>query len=115
MSQRSAATELKKLKDLVNELTAANGKLRTEIAACRRSEMAVLQSEQWLLSLVSKVPVGIFAAEANGDFLFVNERWSEIAGMPPAQAVGKGWINAVPPDDRDSCLHRMADRCRGKT
>jgi len=102
MSQQSAATELKKLKELVNELTAANGKLRAEIAACRKSEMAVLQSEQWLLALVNKVPVGIFAAEANGDFLFVNERWSEIAGMPPAQAVGKGWINSVPPDDRDT-------------
>ena len=100
MSRQSASTELKKLKDKVEELTAANGRLRTEIAESRKSEMAMLQSEQWLLALVNKVPVGIFAAEANGDFLFVNERWSEIAGMPPAQAVGKGWINAVHPDDR---------------
>jgi len=104
MSQRSVTTELKKLKELLAELTAANGKLRTEIAECRKSEMAMLQSEQWLLALVNKVPVGIFAAEANGDFLFVNERWSEIAGIPPARAVGKGWIKAVHPDDRDTVI-----------
>ena len=102
MSQRSDSVELKNLKERVAALTAANEKLRAELAESRKSEMALLQSEQWLLALVNIVPVGIFASEANGDFFFVNERWSEITGIPQEKAVGKGWINAVHPDDRDS-------------
>jgi PAS domain S-box-containing protein len=102
MSRQSASMELKNLKEQLAALTAANEELRSEYAECRKSEMALLQSEQWLLALVNKVPVGIFASEANGDFFFVNERWSEISGISPEKAVGKGWINAVHPDDRDS-------------
>jgi two-component system, NtrC family, sensor histidine kinase HydH len=90
-----------KFKELAAELGAVNDKLRAEIAECRQSEEALLQSEQQLLALVNHVPVGIFATDANGDCLFVNERWCEIAGIPPEQALGKGWINAVHPDDRE--------------
>lgn len=101
MNRRTSITELAELKEHTAQLTAENGTLREKLAECRKSEMALLQSEQWLLALVNKVPVGIFASEANGDFFFVNNRWSEITGISPEQAVGKGWIDAVHPDDRD--------------
>jgi PAS domain S-box-containing protein len=102
MKQRSDSMEVDKLKKLVDGLGAANEKLRAELAQCHDSALAMLQSEQLLLALVSKIPVGIFATDANGNFLFVNEVWGEIAGILPEQAVGKGWVNAVHPDDRES-------------
>jgi PAS domain S-box-containing protein len=104
MKQRSNSMEVDRLKKLVDELGTANEKLRAELAQCHDSALAMLQSEQLLLALVSKIPVGIFATDANGNFLFVNEVWSEIAGIPPEQAVGKGWVNAVLPDDRESVI-----------
>jgi two-component system sensor histidine kinase HydH len=99
MSRRQPLTELTKLKEQINELSTANEKLRSEIDICHNAEFALLQSEQKLLTLVNKVPVGIFATGANGDFLFVNERWSQIAGIAPEDAVGTGWTKAVHPDD----------------
>lgn len=102
MKHRSNSIEVDKLREQLNELGAANEKLRAELTQCRNSALAMLQSEQLLLALVSKIPVGIFATDANGNFLFVNEVWSEIAEIPPEKAVGKGWINAVHPDDRES-------------
>jgi PAS domain S-box-containing protein len=76
--------------------------------------MALLQSEQMLLTLVSKIPVGIFATDANGDFLFVNEVWSELAGITPEQAVGKGWIDAIHPDYRESVFKAWQTAAGGK-
>jgi len=102
MKQRSNSMEVNKLREQLDELGAANKELRSEISRCHNSAEALLQSEQLLLALVSKIPVGIFATDANGNFLFVNEVWSEIAGITPEQAVGKGWVNAVHPDDRES-------------
>jgi PAS domain S-box-containing protein len=102
MNQQSNLAEVAKLKDLVDELSTANENLRAQVAQYRNSALAMLQSEQLLLAFVSKIPVGIFAADANGNFLLVNEVWSEIAGISPEQALGKGWIDAVHPDDRES-------------
>jgi two-component system sensor histidine kinase HydH len=99
MSRKPTLTGVIKLKEQVNELTAANEKLRAEIEISHNTQFALLQSEQLLLTFVNKVPVGIFATGENGDFLFVNERWSRIAGIAPEHAVGTGWTKAVHPED----------------
>src|SRR5512136_1879497 len=104
MSRQSSSSELDKLRERVNELTASNERLRAEIAERDSSALAMLQSEQLLLALLNKVPVGIFATDTDGNFLFVNEVWSEIVGISLEQAVGQGWINALHPDDRENVL-----------
>jgi len=72
MSRKPTLTGVTKLKEQINELSAANEKLRAEIELCHNTQFALLQSEQILLTFVNKVPVGIFATGENGDFLFVN-------------------------------------------
>lgn len=49
-------------------------------------------------------PVGIFWTDLAGACVFVNDRWSEFAGIPAAAALGSGWLQAVHPDDRDQVL-----------
>lgn len=44
--------------------------------------------------------VGIFLASAEGEYLYVNERWCLICGMTPEQALGDGFISAVHSHDR---------------
>lgn len=56
-------------------------------------------------SLAAAVPVVIFETDAEGNCVYVNERWSEIAGMSREEASGSGWRDALHPDDRV----RMAD------
>lgn len=59
------------------------------------------QSEQQLASLVSAAPVGVYETDLHGNCTFVNDKWCELAGMSAKQALGKGWINALYPQDRD--------------
>ncbi|MEG4496390.1 MULTISPECIES: PAS domain S-box protein [unclassified Microcoleus] len=51
-------------------------------------------------TLTEASPVGIFYADALGDCLYVNERWCQISGIACDKALGKGWWQAIHPDDR---------------
>lgn len=57
-------------------------------------------SEVRYRTLAAVAPVGIFRTDLAGDYLYVNERWCEFAGLGAAEAHGKGWANALHPDDR---------------
>ena len=48
------------------------------------------QSEDWFHTLAEMSPVGIFHADAEGHYLYVNERWCEMAGLAPEEACGQG-------------------------
>src|SRR3954464_11615250 len=52
-------------------------------------------------SLLELAPVGLFETDADGNCLFVNRRWCELAGLTPEQARGAGWVGALHPEDRD--------------
>jgi PAS domain S-box-containing protein len=46
-------------------------------------------------------PVGIFRTDPAGACLSVNRRWSEIAGLTEEEALGRGWLRAIHPEDRE--------------
>jgi PAS domain S-box-containing protein len=73
-------------------------KLRAE--AERRQRELERQSEERFRTLARHAPVGIFLSDRNGNCMYVNERWCEMAGLNPEQALGRGWLRAVHPDDR---------------
>ena len=50
-------------------------------------------------ALAAHTPVGIFVSSAEGDCLYVNQRWCELTGLTPEQALGNGWASALHPDD----------------
>jgi|RhiMetdeSRZDD1v2_1073273.scaffolds.fasta_scaffold44470_4 PAS domain S-box-containing protein len=50
--------------------------------------------------LARVAPLGLFRADATGDCVYVNQRWSEITGLTAAQARGAGWAATLHPDDR---------------
>jgi PAS domain S-box-containing protein len=62
-------------------------------------------------TLAGLAPVGIFSTDINGQCLYVNQRWSEIAGLTPDEARGEGWVGAIHPDDRA----RVAEEWRQST
>lgn len=55
----------------------------------------------WMQSLARLSPVGIFRCDASGDCIYVNEKWCELTGLTPSEAMGSGWERAVHPDDRE--------------
>ncbi|HEY2018139.1 MAG TPA: PAS domain S-box protein, partial [Bryobacteraceae bacterium] len=68
------------------------------------AQEALRESERRFRTLSSLAPVGIFLTDLDGNCLLVNERWSEMAGVPLTEAKGGGCLHAVHPDDRERVL-----------
>jgi PAS domain S-box-containing protein len=72
-----------------------------DITERKRGEVELRASEERFRTLASHAPVGIFRTEPNGDNVFVNESWCEMAGITVEEARGQGWLRAVHPEDRE--------------
>lgn len=66
----------------------------------KQAEAALRSSQRRYRTLAEASPVGIFHADVAGNWLYVNQRWSEIAGVNGDSAAGSGWTNSVHPEDR---------------
>jgi PAS domain S-box-containing protein len=71
-----------------------------DVSESRQAARSLAHSEARFRELAATAPVGIFQTDARGMFVYVNERWSEIAGMALGEAAGGGWLRAVHPADR---------------
>ncbi|OHC63140.1 MAG: hypothetical protein A2045_00890 [Rhodocyclales bacterium GWA2_65_20] len=60
------------------------------------------ESEELFRTLATHAPVGIYQIDNQGNCLFVNRRWCEIAGLSADEAAGQGWTRTIHPDDRDA-------------
>ncbi|HEY9642331.1 MAG TPA: PAS domain S-box protein [Coleofasciculaceae cyanobacterium] len=77
----------------------AQGILR-DISDRKQAEAALKVSEHRYLTLAAAAPVGIFRTNANGHYLYVNERWCEISGLTLAEAADTGWTTALHSEDQ---------------
>ncbi|MDO8960079.1 MAG: EAL domain-containing protein [Rhodocyclaceae bacterium] len=60
------------------------------------------ESEERFHMLATHAPVGIYQIDTEGNCLFVNRRWCEIAGLSADETAGQGWTRTIHPDDRDA-------------
>ena len=74
--------------------------VRSEQAA-RDSHDRLLASGAHIRVLTEVSPVGIFLTDANGDCIYVNDRYCEITGLSMPRALGQGWASAVYSEDRE--------------
>ena len=96
-SERAITWNSQVLRDAAGEVC---GVLCTGVHA----EPALSASRQPFEALVAASPVGVFEMSLDGACTFVNDRWCEITGYTPAQALGDGWVSTLHPDDRESVL-----------
>ncbi len=47
-------------------------------------------------------PIAIYTTNVDGDCVYANETWLEMTGMRIEAALGKGWINALHPNDLEN-------------
>jgi PAS domain S-box-containing protein len=76
----------------------------TNITDRKAAEVALRESEARFRTLARHAPVGIFQLDRDGSCIFVNEQWTERAGLTPEQCLDGGWLQAVHPDDRDNLV-----------
>jgi diguanylate cyclase (GGDEF)-like protein/PAS domain S-box-containing protein len=74
---------------------------------------ALGSSEELFWALATHTPVGIFVSNATGACIYVNDRWCELAGLAPEQALGDGWSAALHPDDAQRVLDGWAQAAAG--
>lgn len=71
-----------------------------DITRNKRYEEALRTSEIRFKTLTEFAPVGIFRTDVNGVTNYVNPRYCEISKLNSEEALGKGWLDAVHPEDR---------------
>ncbi|NEQ73072.1 MAG: response regulator [Okeania sp. SIO2C9] len=74
--------------------------IKVELEERRRAEYSLNESENRYSTLAATVPVGIFRTDLTGNCIYVNDHWSQIAGISVETATGTGWQQALHPDDR---------------
>ncbi len=79
-----------------------------------KAEIALRESEHRYATLTEVSPVGIFHYDAAGNYSYVNERWSAMAGMSLEQAGGKGWVTAIHPDDRSQVFQTWSEAVQNR-
>ncbi|MDQ1349752.1 MAG: Response regulator, partial [Acidobacteriota bacterium] len=67
-----------------------------------RLEKQLRESESRFRTLAESAPVGIFQTDIEGNCIYVNEKWCEISGLTPPEAMGRGWSGGLHPEDRES-------------
>lgn len=72
-------------------------------------QMRLLKEYEWLRTLAHVSPVGIFRADAAGHCTYVNERWTELTGLPAEEILGRRWEKGVHPDDVESVRERWQE------
>ncbi len=74
---------------------------RAQLEVLIKDRVAQLRSsEERFRQVATHAPVGIFQCDSEGECLYVNPSWCEMAGLSAAAAVGQGWTLTVHPDDR---------------
>jgi|GEM_PF-1128849 len=80
-----------------------------DISDRKRSEREVIASQKRYKTLTTAAPVGIFQTDAVGNCTYVNERWSQIAGLTLEEAQGNGWLKGIHPRDRERINQKWHD------
>lgn len=76
------------------------------------AETALRQAEERFRTLAVDAPVIIYQTDRDGLCTFVNQKWSEIAGESPENALGESWQKYVHPDDRPRYLEEWRESVR---
>jgi PAS domain S-box-containing protein len=69
-------------------------------AELRRRNDRLRRSERELRDVIDTVPAHIWSALPDGSVDFVNQRWQQLTGLAPEDALGWNWEAALHPEDR---------------
>ncbi len=54
------------------------------------------EGDAFFQSLVALSPAGVYLTDAERKCVYVNRRWSEMAGLEPGEALGRDWMRGNP-------------------
>ncbi|MGA9380047.1 MAG: PAS domain S-box protein, partial [Phormidium sp.] len=78
-----------------------------DITERKIAELALQDSEYRYYTLTKTSPVGIFRIDIQGNCLYANQKWCEIAGISLKEALDKDWITTIYSDDRERVFQQF--------
>jgi PAS domain S-box-containing protein len=75
-----------------------------DITARRRSEQALKESIAEFRTLASAMPQIVWAADAGGECVYLNQQWMDHTGRSLADSLGSGWLEQLHPADRQAVV-----------
>lgn len=75
-----------------------------DITERKRTESTLRESENYFRRIANTAPVLLWISDTDGLCTFFNKPWLEFTGQTLEQAVGKGWLDCLHPDDRETGL-----------
>jgi PAS domain S-box-containing protein len=85
----------------------ANLFTRAAFLAARARE--VQASADRLLLLTEAAPIGIFQTDASHRYVYTNPRWTEITGIPAAEAIGREWGTIIGAETRVGSISDLTE------
>ena len=70
-----------------------------DVSEARRAEAGQRATEARFRQMANQAPVMLWELDVHGDCTFVNARWMAFTGQTEETALGRGWLDAVHPDD----------------
>jgi PAS domain S-box-containing protein len=70
-----------------------------DATALENASMAIAEGDARFRLLSDLTPVGIVQTDVDGFCRFVNDTWSEMAGIPASEAIGKNWRDTINLED----------------
>lgn len=86
------------------EILTSLSSVAVELLEGRRTAYELTLSEARFRALSESSPLGVFTADSKGECTYVNERWEDFAGLEREDALGRGWIRALHPEDKEGVL-----------
>ena len=80
-----------------------------EITERRLAEAQLRESEARFRQLADNAPFMVWVTAPEGACIFLSRSWYEFTGIPPAEGLGAGWLEAVHPDDRPHFERTLRD------
>ena len=105
---REDITELKtQMTFIVSELKPNGGaSIRDSL---NRIEIRQVLQEQRQKAILSDMSVGVFEADNEGHYLWVNRKYLRMTGRAPSEVNGSGWINTVAERDRERVMSEWTE------
>jgi PAS domain S-box-containing protein len=72
-----------------------------DITARKKAEEDLRASQELFRTLADTAPVGIFRSDEQGNLIYANATCERTLGLAAGKLLGRGWLEAVHPGDRD--------------
>jgi PAS domain S-box-containing protein len=70
----------------------------------RRVQQALTKSEKQLRTLTEGIPQLVWRSAVDGHWTWSSPQWESLTGQSLAESLGKGWMEAIHPDDHEAAL-----------